>query len=418
MEIKKFISIIIIIANIGLLQAQYSAIPDSCFEQHLIDLGIDTEGTLDSQVLTVDIVNVTSLTMNGYDYINDIPYSCYIDNLQGIEAFTSLETLDVSTNGIQYLDVSSLPNLKNLYCDDNFMQTLALPPSIEIVYARYNRFSQNIDFSQTIELRELYIDGLFGSSNSHITTLDMNDCINLFKLSADDNNVESVNVNNCPILEYLSIGVSSGGTITLANFTHNNPNLKTLILVGHLTSIDISEMINLEYFLSIGNSFSNLNLTLNTNLNNVTISYNSTLNNIDIRNNNNNLINHFGTGNTPNLTCVYVDNSQYSQNQTSWNIDNGTFVETEAECDALATDNIYLENNIYIYPNPVKSILNIRTNNNEINKIIIYNVLGKEVLKTNEATIDFSTFENGLYIIKIKTNNNNIITKKIIKIGA
>jgi len=415
-EIKKFISIIIIIANIGLVKAQYTAIPDTCFEQHLIDLSIDTEGTLDGQVLTADITSVTSLTMNGIDTSGN-NYGCYIDNLQGIDDFIALETLDFSINGVQYIDVSNLPNLKNLYCDDNFTQTLALPPTIEIVYARFNRFNQNIDFSQTIELKELYLDGFFGTSNSHITNLDMSSCINLYKLSADDNNVVNIDVSNSPLLEYLSIAISSGGTLTLTNFTHNNPNLKSLILIGNLSLLDVSEMINLEYLLSISNSFPSLNLTSNINLSDLRIIHNPSLNFIDLRNNNNNLISNFSLANTPNLTCIYVDNTQYSQD--NWNITTGTFVETEVECDALVVNESILENEFNIYPNPVKNILHIKNETMTINKITVFDAIGKEVYKTNKTTIDFSTFENGLYIIKIKTNKHyNIITKKIIKIGA
>ena len=59
--------IILIIANIGLIKAQYTAIPDVYFEQHLIDLNIDTEGIIDGQVLTIDINSITLLTMNGID---------------------------------------------------------------------------------------------------------------------------------------------------------------------------------------------------------------------------------------------------------------------------------------------------------------------------------------------------------------
>jgi len=416
MEIKKIVILFTLIANIGLLQAQYTAIPDSCFEQHLIDLGIDTEDTLDGQVLTADIVNVTSLTMNGYDYINDIPYSCYIDNLQGIEAFTSLETLDISTNGIQYLDVSSLLNLKKIYCDDNFMQTLTLPPSIEIVYARYNRFSQNIDFSQAINLTEIHLDAFWNSNESHITEINVSNSPNLIELTASFNDIINIDTSNNSLLEVLSIGENQN--VSLINFTHNNPNLKTLVLVGSLTSLDISEMVNLEHFICVGNSIPNIDLTNNIQLNRIRIRNDDALMKIDIRNNNNNLITNFQALYNPNLNCIYVDNSQSSQENWLEVDATSTFVETEAECEALATDNINLENNIFVYPNPVKSILNIKTNNNEINKIVIYDFSGKVILETIKNKIDFSNNQKGIYFVKIITKDEKIINKKIIKIGT
>ena len=68
--------------------AQYTSIPDSNFEQALIDLGIDSEGTLDGQVLTADIIGVTTLNVS----------SKGITDLTGIQAFTALETLHCYSN--------------------------------------------------------------------------------------------------------------------------------------------------------------------------------------------------------------------------------------------------------------------------------------------------------------------------------
>jgi len=419
MEIKKIITIVVLIANIGLVKAQYTAIPDTCFEQHLIDLGIDSEGTLDGKVLTADIEGVTELIMHGDGYTPfDSDYYCYINSLQGINDFIALKTLDITTNGVEHIDVSNLPNLKNLYCNENFTKTLALPPSIEVVYARFNLYNQDIDFSQTTELKELYLDG-YDTSESNITNLDMSGCINLLRLSAYYNNVVNLNVSNSPLLEYLSLGAFTGDTGILTNFIHNNPNLKYLVLIGNLSVLDLSEMVHLKYFHSIGNPFETLDLTSNINLNHVGIGYNLNINSIDLRNNNNNLINHFGVGTTPNLTCIYVDDAQYSASNDNWNAGSGTFVETEAECNALAINETTLKKNLLVYPNPVKDILHISNNNTfTIKEITLYNVLGEEIIKTTNKEMDLSSFTDGIYIVKIKTSDDKIISKKIMKTSA
>jgi len=413
LEIRTLI-IVLYIANIGLVKAQYTAIPDNCFEQHLIDLGIDSEGVLDGQVLTSDINTITELTMNGTD-INNNDYGCYIDNLQGIADFIALETLNINTNGVQHIDVSSLPNLKNLYCDNNYTQILALPPSIEIVYARFNRYSQNVDLSQTINLKEIHLDGFYLSDMTHITTINTNNCPNLIELTADFNDITNLDTSNNFLLENLSIINRLNQVFT--SFTHNNPNLKHLAIAGALTSFNCDEMTNLEQVQLLENKFTNLSFVNNINLIDVRIGGSSLLEKIDIRNNHNDIINLFSTGDNPNLTCIYVDNTQYSQvNWTNVNDLNYTFVETEAECNTLSIEEENASNNfIKIYPNPTNDILHIL--NSIDNTVEIYNLLGKMILKKelsdNKMSLKF--LKKGIYFLKIKTYNG-FITRKIVKI--
>ena len=66
------------------------------------------------------------------------------------------------------------------------------------------------------------------------------------------------------------------------------------------------------------------------------------------------------------------------------------------------------------FPNPVSDILHI----NYINEIdvIVFDLNGRELLKTNQNNIDFSDFENGTYILHIKDNiSNNYKVIKILK---
>lgn len=89
-----------------ILQAQITAIPDANFEQFLIDLGIDSDGVVNGQVLTSDVENVTDL---------DISDQYLIQDITGIEAFLSLENLDVSMTPLSgVLDLSANTNLISL----------------------------------------------------------------------------------------------------------------------------------------------------------------------------------------------------------------------------------------------------------------------------------------------------------------
>ena len=69
----------------------------------------------------------------------------------------------------------------------------------------------------------------------------------------------------------------------------------------------------------------------------------------------------------------------------------------------------------YVYPNPTKEVLNIKSKS-QITKLEIYNNIGQVVLSQfNKKAIDVSTLSSGLYFIKIKDENGNSETKKIIK---
>ncbi|PZW40680.1 putative secreted protein (Por secretion system target) [Mesonia algae] len=95
------------------ISAQTTSIPDQGFEQALIDLGIDSDQTLNGQVLTSDVASVTSL-----DFSDEINGFYYMQNIDGIEDFSSLKFLNLSEVGLMYynssLDLSSLTMLEEL----------------------------------------------------------------------------------------------------------------------------------------------------------------------------------------------------------------------------------------------------------------------------------------------------------------
>jgi len=76
-------------------------------------------------------------------------------------------------------------------------------------------------------------------------------------------------------------------------------------------------------------------------------------------------------------------------------------------------------NTLKIYPNPTKDFLTIIFNNIENNgSLRIYDIRGRLVLeqklKSDSSILDMTQFQNGMYILNIKTDNRNV-TKKIIK---
>lgn len=66
-----------------------------------------------------------------------------------------------------------------------------------------------------------------------------------------------------------------------------------------------------------------------------------------------------------------------------------------------------------VYPNPVQNQLNVESQE-IINNIEIFDLLGKQILVSEEKSIDVSGLQSGIYLLKI-TTNNGILTQKIIK---
>jgi len=84
-------------------------------------------------------------------------------------------------------------------------------------------------------------------------------------------------------------------------------------------------------------------------------------------------------------------------------------------CAALSIEEQDIYNSISIYPNPTTSQLSIVTEL-EISEIVIVDIEGKTILRTNHNTnsINTATLSNGIYFIKM-VSGKNTITKKFVK---
>ncbi|MDO6597036.1 T9SS type A sorting domain-containing protein [Oceanihabitans sp. 2_MG-2023] len=82
----------------------------------------------------------------------------------------------------------------------------------------------------------------------------------------------------------------------------------------------------------------------------------------------------------------------------------------------LSVEEFSLDNSISIYPNPTSNILNLNVSNAvAIKSIELYNVIGKQVIKTNATTtLDLTNLESGIYMLKVDTDLGSI-TKKVIR---
>ncbi|MDC1312946.1 hypothetical protein N8X76_02960, partial [Flavobacteriaceae bacterium] len=184
--------------------------------------------------------------------------------------------------------------------------------------------------------------------DNQLTSLDVSNNNVLIDLRCFGNQLTSLDVSGATVLEIL---YCSSNQLTSLDVSNNNA--LTYLGCGNnqLTSLDVSNNTALTSLSCNDNQLTSLDLSGATALN-ILFCENSQLTSLDVRNGNNEAFFKFFAGENPNLTCIFVDDTDYSN--ANWtNIDPAsTFVENEAECEALSIGDNTLELDVFIYPNP------------------------------------------------------------------
>ena len=383
----------LLISITQLVLAQTTSIPDSNFEQALIDLGIDTDGTINGQVATADIENVLTLDVNQKN----------ISDLTGIEDFITLEELVFWSNQIIDLDVSQNTDLTKLNCSGNQLTTL--------------------DLTQNTALENLNCWG------NQITTLNLTQNTVLEKLNFGFNQLTTLDLTQNTALEELSCQSTQ---LTTLNLTQNTALKLLLSDDNQITTLDLTQNIALEALNCWGNQLTTLNLTQNTALKNLScggnqlttldLTQNAALEIISCQGNQLELLN-LKSGNTvgitnifafdnPNLECIQVDTDMVGNIPNDWEYDPG--VTFSDDCEYLGVTDIDLSA-IAIYPNPVTNKLNVTLSNNDsFQSLALYSITGTLLLTSKTTELDLSNLPASIYLLKIETAKGNIV-KKIIK---
>lgn len=86
-----------------------------------------------------------------------------------------------------------------------------------------------------------------------------------------------------------------------------------------------------------------------------------------------------------------------------------------ADFSSLATSKFSQIEGLKMYPNPAKNILNIETALNNKVSVIIFDIVGKQVLNSNvnNNTVNIENLNSGIYMVKI-TENGKTVTQKLI----
>lgn len=244
----------------GKLAAQEVNIPDNMFKYKLLNATSDnqTAKNLLGQWTVVDTNYNGIIEDSEAAYIKELDLNwttcCYfIQNLEGIEAFTNLTVLDVSGNQLTALDLSMLPNLQSLHCNSNSLTTLNITGLTELhtldcsqnqlstldLSNLTNLISLDCGYNQLTSLNLTSATALTGirCANNQLTSLDLSECPLLGELNCSQNMLTSLDLSNCPSVLNLYCqdneltSISFAPEHALQDFTAQN-NL--------LTSIDLS----------------------------------------------------------------------------------------------------------------------------------------------------------------------------------
>jgi hypothetical protein len=312
-----------------------------------------------------------------------------VENISGQDHIVKIELASSYLNGTLPNEIGNLSELKHLEIIFNESLTGNIPASIGNLLK--------------LEFLSFWNNNLTGAIPS-----ELGNCLNLVDLSLENNQLT--------------------GNIPLSFKTLNK--LRAFWLNGNQLSGTIPAIFsnwNDLVFFSIGEEktdglFNNFNGEIdlsNNNKLNVCWIYNNNISTLNIKNGNNATITSrkFNSKNNPNLTCVIVDNTSYSD--TNWlNIDSTTeFRGTTQECSTLHINEEIFEKNIVIFPNPSNGIVNILNNSEiKIKNIRVINLLGQTLQENKfQKEIDISRLPIGVYYINFEKKDGKSFNYKIIK---
>lgn len=218
---------------------------------------------------------------------------------------------------------------------------------------------------------------------------------------------------NISTVESLSLSFSNLTNLTgIQDFV----GLKTLYCnYVNITSLNLSKNILLEELYVKGCLLTSLDVSANVALKHLACQGNK-LTNLNLKNGNNTLLNtsDLSFKNNPGLTCIQVDNVNYST--TNWGTSKDAIATYKTNCSTLGIEDSVFDK-IAVYPNPTKDEVTIT--NIALEKATVYNTLGQLVKSftlnsgNTSNTISLSGLPQGVYYVYL-INQETASVKKVI----
>jgi hypothetical protein len=409
-------------------------IPDTAFLHALIEEGVDTNG--DSLISFEEAERITSLTISNAIYMGGgggPPWACIerssLASLQGIEAFTNLDTLTCVCHSIETIDLSNNQKIKFLNLDFNQLTSL--------------------DVSNNIALTELRCFG------NQLTSLDVSNNTGLEALDCSMNLLTSLNVTNNKALKHLAC---HGNQISELNLC-NNSMLRNMVCSGnHLHFLDLSNNTKLEDFCledmptlelvcvwepTVRASWGSPNIVYTTECNyclapiivSIDTLYQPEF--IEVTSSEDGMIFFVPENTEQDMEMILrecIDSVEVLMN-TPINIplegmENGTYwlyaTDTTgniSEPKAFTVMGVGIEQrnteNLRTYPNPTYTLLTIETVTSDLIYIEVTSLNGQRLLSKEiegrTHQLDLSSFRKGVYLITIRSKDF-VTTRKIVKL--
>ncbi len=285
-----------------------------------------------------------------------------------------------------------------------------------------------LDLSKNINLEVIAIH------MSSIVSITLGNNTNLKGLYLEKTCISAVDVSGTPNLTNLTLqNLTRGVYVRSINSDRQFCNKND---IGLVTSLDITNLIDLEYLDCGCNQITDIDLSKNTKLDRIYLDYNK-LTSLDLQNNkalqilhvNNNALNSLIIKNeitesvlvfdkNPNLTNICADSNDVSFVQnllTQYNYNTNIVT---SNC-LIGVDEFKVFDIVKVYPNPIKEELFIESSS-FIRNVTVFDITGRIVFKQSALKkkriikLHISNLNIGLYNIKI-TTDKGIMTQKIMK---
>ncbi|WP_179005828.1 T9SS type A sorting domain-containing protein [Winogradskyella forsetii] len=409
-------------------------IPDDNFEQELIDVGIDSDGTLNNFVATTDINTLIALDISNLaiadltgiqDFEDLIDLNISYNELTNIDLSnnTDLEILDCSNNEITDLDLTLNTALTSLLCNDNSFLTLNIENGNNGALTTFN--ATNNSNLYCINVDDAIVGNILGTWQKDDFAAYNGDCVSnrvtaipdgFFEQSLIDFGYDDVldgEVKTANIEHIQNLDVSDKSISDLTGIQDFRSLVELDCSGNFLNTLDVSDMLFLERL----NCSSNYLLTNDTNdidglfnttgtislkalycagnnLNNLDTSQNTNLEILDCADNN---ISDLNINNNALLRVLYTSNNDL----TILDLSSNTALE-DVNCDSNQISNLTTIGTINT------TLINLSCANNDIINLSVNNYQALEVLNVSSNELTQLNVDNNAELVFLSITNNQI----------
>lgn len=298
-----------------------------------------------------------------------------------LSANSKLDSLNCATNQLTSLDLSNCVHLLVVSCEQNKLTNLNLNglSRMKILACNNNQLT-DINLNDNIALEDLYI------SRNLLDSLDLSKNVSLKHLFCDEDSLVSLDLSNNSNLINVQC---SQNKLTSLNVDGLTKLVDINVPINNLKKLNLSTNQALEYVGLYHNLIDSLDLSHNTNLQIASLTYMPTLKRVCV-------------------SELPVPFLAYTQGSPNLYFDVCSFTSIQN----FSTDKYS------IYPIPANDKVIVENPLNGTTELTIYDLSGKILYKKSlvgkKIEINFSPFDNGIYILRI-SDNKTIITRKILK---